>query len=491
MPTIPIRRIVSGFLSIFTGKVILFVATLIITPLLIRVLGSADYGMYAFILAVYSVARVIAGGGVLQGARKYISQEQETHQKQAILGFYIATAIVLGLVIGLAGFLIVWTGALKLFLENRVVSLLSIIVILLAIQPIYYVLRSSLMGFQAEQYSELLPVLDRVVFGITGLLLAWVGFGVMGALYGHLIGLMSAVLTGLYFLRLYVPLGESLTNAASVVNKSSVLMYSGLSVILVLLHKSLYNVDILLLQPFAGSTSTGYYKAALMIAQVIWFIPEAIQMVLLHSSSALWAEKEIENINKVISKITRLTLLMTILTGIGLATLAESFVPLYLGPEFHHSVIPLLLLIPGTIAFAVSRPIFAVGQGKGNLRVLLIATGVAALLNVILNLLLIPMFGIFGAAVATSISYGSMLLFHIISAFRLGFNPLQDLRLIPISTTAMVGGVAIYLLAFSIVGRYLELLLVPPLGFLIYVVCAVVTGAVTISEIKQLASHAI
>ncbi|WP_255196451.1 lipopolysaccharide biosynthesis protein [Halorarius litoreus] len=168
------------------------------------------------------------------------------------------------------------------------------------------------------------------------------------------------------------------------------IQYLSVNALLILSLNSLYHLDIILLRVFVGNPQTGVYKAALVIAEFLWFVPNTVRTVFLHSMSELWAEENVDRISELSSLATRYTLLLTILLAIGIATLGDAFIPLYFGPGFERSALPLLILLPGVIGFAAIRPVIAVGQGKGRLRILLLATFGSSMLNLVLNLALIP-----------------------------------------------------------------------------------------------------
>ncbi len=175
---------------------------------------------------------------------------------------------------------------------------------------------------------------------------------------------------------------------------------------------------------------------------------------------------------------------------LGIAALAAPFMQLYFGSEFGDAVVPLLLLLPGVLGFAVARPIYAIGQGKGELRVLIVATGTAAVINLVLNLILIPQYGMHGAAIATSIGYGSMVVFHYFAARRIGYNPFADLRLTRIAITTGVAAPVIFGVSYAIDSGLLSLVIVPPVGFIVYSTLALRTGAVTADEIVPILNNA-
>lgn len=339
-----------------------------------------------------------------------------------------------------------WINISHLGFGSRFDTYLYLLAGLIVGRQAFAVSRSALMGLGLERTSEPLMIFQKVSFGIFALTLVYFGYGVAGALLGHI--LASVAVSILAMKELFNRFDSSIILRRIPENfpKRELLSFNLLSVVLILLTASLYHVDILLLRPITGSQSTGYYRAALMVAEFLWFVPNVIQTIFLYSTSELWSENQTKQISVLVSKATRYNLLLTSLLAIGIAVLADSFLPLYFGTEFEAATTPLLLLLPGTFGFALARPIFAVGQGKGALKPLIIATGAAALLNLLLNLILIPVYGMSGAAVATSVSYGSMVIFHIIVARRLGYDPIEDLKLARISLVALLSALVVLLL---------------------------------------------
>ena len=171
---------------------------------------------------------------------------------------------------------------------------------------------------------------------------------------------------------------------------------------------------------------------------------------------------------------------------LGLGALADAFVSIYYGASFAPTVTPLLLLLPGTFGFALARPLMAIGQANGSLRTLIAATGSAAVINVVLNLLLIPTYGMSGAAVATSVGYGSMLLFHLAGARVIGYDPLADLRLGRVIASGALAGVVIVGLATAIGSDLVSLVVVPPVGLAVYAAASIGTGAIGTAELRTI-----
>jgi O-antigen/teichoic acid export membrane protein len=347
------------------------------------------------------------------------------------------------------------------------------------------IIRSTLLGYNLEHFSEILNGINKITFLIVSVTLAYFNYGVVGVVIGHIAGKIVSLSTGLVLLFTKTNIKIDLDPFPNNVPIKKLLTYNSWTIILVILLTSLYQFDIILLRILTDSSTTGIYKASLQISEFLWFVPMAVQLVLLHSTSEMWSEGSVEQISKVVSRVTELNLSFTLLLAIGLAVLSESFIPIYLGPDFKASIIPTLLLIPGAIGFAIARPLIAVGQGKGQLKILVLATGAAAVLNLLLNLILIPKYGMAGAAVATSISYGSMALLHIIAGKRLGYSAIEGVRFFRIFIASGLLLVFLLVARMFIPSGVISLVLLPPLGFVFYLVIVVWLDIIPINDVYE------
>lgn len=478
-------RIVSGFLSVLSGKLGVMLLGVLITPVLVRILGSELYGDYALLLSLLAVITTITHAGISAGIRKFIAEERtEDRWKDQVFAFYARFAAALAL--GAAVILVLfgrYGPAESLFGEGFSVYFYFLAVVVVTGQ-LFYVTRYTLMGLNREHLSEPLTVVKRVIYGVFGLSLAYIGYDIVGVLTGTAIASLVCGIAAAWLLRSHINIQTVLSPLPDTFSRLELLSFNAYNTIFILLTISLYNVDILLLQPIAGSEQTGLYKAALVVAEFLWLVPQAVQIVFIHSASKRWSRGETELISEMANVATRFTLAFTLLLVIGLAALAPEFIIVYFGDEFTGAVTPLLLLLPGVMGFALARPMYAIGQGKGELRILIVATGAAAVINLILNIVLIPRYGMSGAAVATSIGYGSMFVFHVIAARRIGFDPINDLRVSRIAATGVITAIVVFATASAIDSTIISLIVVPPLGFVTYAVVSLKLNVISSHEMR-------
>ncbi|MBI2574129.1 MAG: polysaccharide biosynthesis C-terminal domain-containing protein, partial [Candidatus Wildermuthbacteria bacterium] len=163
-----------------------------------------------------------------------------------------------------------------------------------------------------------------------------------------------------------------------------------------------YKIDLLLVNAFLGTLAVGYYALAVNIGEGLWLITSAAALILFARISS---DRDIESINAFTPVVVRNVLFLTICAGIFLLIAGEWIVPLLYSKDFLPSLIPLYLLLPGIFAMSVSSILANdyAGRGRPSINIYLAGCGLA--IKVASTMILIPAFGIYGAAIATSFSY--------------------------------------------------------------------------------------
>lgn len=480
------RDLLRSFLSIFGTKIGVLVIGILTTPLIVRLLGSGGYGDYALVMSVFSVLTVFTNSGIFNGIRKFIAEDRPIEGwTDIIFSFYFRISIIITSALMFVLLIASQTSWIAGLLAPEFQTYFVILAAYLFISQFYSMGRGALMGFGLEHYSEPLRMVDKIIYAVVALALLYSGLGVSGLLAGRIVGILLVGVIAFWLIRSKISFGMLARSTPETVSRYDLLTFNVYSILLAFLTISLYNLDILLLRPIAGDSETGFYRGSLVVAEFLWMVPMAIQYTLVQSTSEIWSKGQQERITDIASTATRINLSLIIIMGLGLAALADEFVPLYFGQDFTPAVGPLLLLLPGVLGLALSRPIFAIGQGKGELRALVLTTGAAALLNLLLNVVLIPRYGMYGAAVATSIGYGSMFFLHVWTAHRIGFDPVSDLRVIRIGVAAIAATPVVFGLDAVLPG-IVSLVVVPPVGFLVYSSVSLRVGVIDTEEIEHL-----
>lgn len=480
--------LLSRFVSILTSKVAALLTTIITTPVIIRLLSPSEYGDYSFVMSIFAILTSLVGAGVFNGARKFISEDRsQSNWRQEVFSFYFWTGLLIASATSILLVFLINLNTIQHTLNLQMnLILFYLLGVLLIVNQLFSVCRGALMAGSHEHLSEPLNSGKILVFSVFGIILAYFSLGVLGLLVARILSIISVLLLAILVIRQKMNLSIIYNPVASAYHE--LLAFNWQSIVFSVLVYSLYHVDIVLLRLYTSGETTAYYRAALIIAEFIIFVPQAIQMLMVQSSSNLWSEGSIEKVNSILSQVTRLNIMLVLIMAIGLLFLADEFVVIYYGVEYLESIQPLKLLLPGVIGLAISRPIFATGQGKGNLRPLILASGAAAIVNLLLNLILIPRYGSIGAAISTSIGYGLMLVFHLLAARSIGIS-LQNLRLLPIVAASVMSSVVLYYSTNQIDGL-VSLLIIPPIVFSLYLIIIYFLGGFSDEELTYISDLA-
>ena len=163
-----------------------------------------------------------------------------------------------------------------------------------------------------------------------------------------------------------------------------------------------YRVDYFIVAALLGTSDLGIYSVAVMLAQLLWFFPDALGMTLLQRVSLLGGDR---SALEVLRRASYRALLAMGSLALTLAATAWLIVPIVFGDGFGAAYVPLLILLPGTIALGLWKLgvnyLFAQGHDFSKTR----GAAVAAATAVGLDFLLIPEMGVNGAALAATIAY--------------------------------------------------------------------------------------
>ncbi len=162
-----------------------------------------------------------------------------------------------------------------------------------------------------------------------------------------------------------------------------------------------YRLDLWIVNHYLSEKELSYYSLAANINQIILYISVTIGTVLLPYLSG---KNDAERISTFI-QVSRISFSFFLIITLIAFFISDFIIPLVYGSEFAQTVIPFKIIIPG-ILFSCNTQLFAtlIVACKRNI-LNIIATGIGLILTLTLDLTLIPVYGIKGAAYATVICY--------------------------------------------------------------------------------------
>jgi O-antigen/teichoic acid export membrane protein len=162
-----------------------------------------------------------------------------------------------------------------------------------------------------------------------------------------------------------------------------------------------YRLDALIVNGLLGLVSVGYYSIATAMAETLWYGANALALVLFPHVSSL-DRKEADRITPVVC---RNAVFMTLIGAVLMFAVSRQLMQFVFGPGMTPALHPLWLLLPGIVTQTAAKVIASYLSGIGKPIYSTYIGGGSLILTIALDLLLIPRYGINGAAVASSIVY--------------------------------------------------------------------------------------
>lgn len=195
-----------------------------------------------------------------------------------------------------------------------------------------------------------------------------------------------------------------------------------------------YRLDLFFVALFLSTTEVGLYSVAVASAQLLWFLPNAAGMVVL----ARTASDEPEPADKRFIVLSQTLFTMMSVAAAILILSASVLVPFLYGREFSASVSSLRLLLPGVVALGLWKVAANHLAGRGQPRHKLHGAAIGAIVTVSLDLLLIPRWGMEGAAFATTAAYLASTVHIVLVSSRVISEPVRRLLLMDRETFVLV-----------------------------------------------------
>lgn len=229
-------------------------------------------------------------------------------------------------------------------------------------------------------------------------------------------------------------------------------------------------------------TQTGIYSASYALGTTIsaFYIP--ISFVVFPLISRFWENKNIEDVKRYLEYSTKIFLTLAIPSVVGLLIVSEPLLVLLSSSDFVSG--------GGFLTFLIALGMLFFGLYQINLYVICLVEKthaipviafLGALINIILNLVLIPQIGIMGAAVSTTIAYFLLALIILVWAKNEIDYTVNLVFLSKIIIASILMGLALKILPINTI---IDLFIVIVVGLLIYCICVILIRAFSEEEKK-------
>lgn len=400
-----LSKLMSSATLVIVGQVLYSISNLVERSLVANVLSAEAYGQVGIGLSILTIGTTLGLVGSQAGVARYLSRFSDDADRRGV--------IVTGGVIALIGSAVVSVGlyfnldllASYLLDEGDSTQLLGLFVLAI---PVVAVLKTGIALIRGMENTIYRTYAEQLVYpGLRLLLLAvflvGFGWGIAAAGYAYLASAaVSAVVALILFQRLFEVRGPFRTNFGEMLAYSAPLVFSGFASML------LSRSDTLMIGIFRSNVEVAYYEAAFPLATGLSMFLGAFGFMYFPIISRLDSEDRIGEVNTTYKLTTKWVFLLTFPVFLLLFTFPDDVLRIIFRPEYAEAGFALSILSVGFFSQAATGRCTETLSAFGKTRAIFVINSSSFLLNLGLNLFLIPRHGFVGASVASAIAYTTL-----------------------------------------------------------------------------------
>lgn len=381
--------------AVFGTRVVQLFLALLLSVLVNRVIGPENRGVLELLSTIPVLMVNIGNLGIGNAALYFLGKK--TYDSEEVISTSVIASFGIGLVLCsiLVGMYVLFQ---KTLFTNVTPLLIVIILIMIPVTLIQKVL-SYVMLAQGKIYiqNKINITTSLLTTVLVLVLVVWLRLAVVGAILSTLLNVLFALCIYAYVTTRDIKMK---LNFNLEIFKNS--FNFGLVPFLALAVMNLiFRSDVFLVKYFLNDIQLGYYGISVSLCERVWMIPESVGLVVLMKAARSADDDSVH----ATARVCRVTLWLTAACCLLLGIVAPFVVPLLYGAAYVPAVLPLQILLPGIAFIAVFLVLHSDLTGKGQAKYTLYVFILCLILNIVLNTIFIPLIGISGSALSSTISY--------------------------------------------------------------------------------------
>jgi len=408
-----VNQLKAGVLLSYINLAIGSIIPMIYTPIILRMLGQAEYGLYSLSHSITGYLTLLnfgLGGTMIRYIAKYRASKEKEKEKE-IIGLFFVFYCILAVVVAIVGVVLAenaspfFGGALSADEVSRLRILIYIMTLTTVITFLSSVFSSAILAHERYIFERSVNIIVTIGAPTLHLVVLFMGFGTVGmAMCG--IG-MTSLCFPIYVWYTAKRLG--LRPRFVRVEKSLVWEVLGFSFFVFvgsIVDMLFWATDKVILGALIGTVAVAVYNIGGTFNTIVSQLSQTISGVLTPKITGMVVLKnDKQELSDLFIKVARLQFIVVALAVSGFVAFGRPFLNLWAGEEYEGAyMIALLTLLPLVIPLTQNSALsIVIAQNKHRFRALVYLA--IAVLNVISTWLIVPYMGGTGAALCSCVSY--------------------------------------------------------------------------------------
>jgi len=386
---------------------------LILLPILAKTLGAEAYGIWSQIQVTIALLMIVASLQLGLAMTRFLAGE--TDKSKISSGFFsiLAVSSLISILLSILTFVFAEPFAAAVFGSTEAASFVKLAAFLVLLTTIDDVIIGYFVAFR-QMGKYLIFIITQTTAEVA--LIAYLvlsGFGLYGAI-AALLAIRALLFTvGFFVVKPQIKFSApSLPTIKRYLAFSSPLVPAGLCLWIYTLS------DRYVIGYFLGAEAVGIYSAAYSLGGVIGFVSSPLTIALLPAITYLYENNKIEDVKTHLKYALKFFLMFAIPAVFGLSILAKPLLGTLTTAEFTAGFLIVPIIALATALLSSNNIIMRVLLLYKRTRIVGLIYGAIAAMNVVMNIILVPVIGILGAAISTLATCALLLILTSVTSFK-------------------------------------------------------------------------
>lgn len=458
-----------------------------------RMLGPEGYGLLGLTTPFQGIFQVLSAGGLPPAIAKFVAQhnaldEEETARQVIITS--LKFMMIMGTLVGILIFFSADWIANFYFQKPAMVYPLQAVALITPFSVVVGAFRGAFQGVYKMEFIVASRAVEQVFMITLAVVFVSIGFYAAGAVLGTGFGFIASAICSVILFKKYIWVHFPETTIKFSFKDElrllkTLLLFSIPVAITALSEMAIYDVGPLVIGRYLTATDAGYYTAADPIARLPLIISLSVAAAILPAASEAASLKDKKLLEKYIVQSYRYVILLVLPLCVGIAIFAQPLLSLLFGPNFIFGAPALSILVVGMTFYTLFMVSSSIIQGIGHPRLPMIILLVGTVINIGLNFLMVPLYGILGAAIATTIVAFLIMVAIVWRTFHITEVKPPYLDFVKIGTASIIMGLPLFILPKTDLGLFAAIFISP----IVYTIVFAFIGGFTKRDVQLLRKY--
>jgi O-antigen/teichoic acid export membrane protein len=427
-----VRRIAKNTSVMFIAQIMTYVLGFFITMYTARYLSAAGFGILSLALSITAIFGIVGDMGLSTLMIREVARDKAKSNK------YLSNIAIIKVLLSILMFVLIALTANILGYNKVVSTVIYLITISVVINAFSTVLTAVFQANEKMEYLSISTILNSILM-FSGTII-----GVqykLDILFFASLYIIANALTFIYIIWIYIK-KFNLPKLEIDMGFWKPTIKEAWPFGITSLSGMLYTyIDSIMLSIMQGNEVVGWYSAAYRLMLIVLFIPNAVNTAVFPVMSRLYNSSR-DSLTLMYEKYFKYMIIIGIPMGFGTTLLADKIILLIFGQGYTQSIAALQILIWTMVFTFIGAAFVQLLQSINKQLIITKISIICVIINIILNLILIPRYSFIGASFATLITEIFLVGYILLISYKLGYGiphkvVVKNLFKVLLSTAAM------------------------------------------------------